>query len=209
MPFYDYNPTKAQELLTKSGFKYNENNRLVDQNNNEVRFTLMTSTGGAGASLAPMIKNDLDRMGITVDLQILEFTALIDKLDRSKEWEMGMLGFGGGIEPHGSFHLWYSEGASHLFNSAPNPGEPPYPGRVINDWEKQIDRLLISGAKEINEAKRRQIYGQFQTIVQSQVPLIYLVTPLAMTAISDRVEGVAPTPAGGGLWNLDELTLKE
>lgn len=209
IPFYDYNPEKAKELLSKSGFKYNKNNRLVDQNNNEVRFTLMTSSGGAGASLAPMIKNDLDRIGITVDLQILEFTALIDKLDRSKEWEMSMLGFGGGIEPHGSFHLWYSEGTSHLFNAGPNPGEPPYPGRVISDWEKQIDRLLIAGAKEINEAKRRQIYGEFQRIVQSQVPLIYLVTPLAMTAIRDRVQGVAPSPVGGGLWNLDELTLAE
>lgn len=209
IPFYDYNPAKAKELLTKAGFKYNQNDRLVDKNNNEVRFTLMTSSGGAGASLAPMIKNDLDRIGITVDLQILEFTALIDKLDRSKEWEVAMLGFGGGIEPHGSFHLWYSEGASHMFNLAPNPGDPPYPGRVVSDWEKEIDRLLIAGAREIDEAKRRAIYGEFQRIVQSQVPLIYLVTPLALTAIRDRVEGVAPTPTGGSLWNLDELTLSE
>lgn len=169
----------------------------------------MTSSGGAGASLAPMIKNDLDRIGITVDLQILEFTALIDKLDRSKQWEVSMLGFGGGIEPHGSFHLWYSQGASHLFNLGPNPGEPPYAGRVISDWEKEIDRLLINGAKEIDENKRRQIYGEFQKIVQSQVPLIYMVTPLAMTAIRDRVQGVEPTLAGGALWNLDELTLAE
>ncbi len=209
IPFYDYNPTKAKDLLTKSGFKYNEKNRLVDRKNNEVRFTLMTSSGGAGASLAPMIKNDLDRIGITVDLQILEFTALIDKLDRSKQWELAMLGFGGGIEPHGSFHLWYSEGASHMFNLAPDPGEPPYVGRKISDWEKQIDRLLIAGAREINEDKRRQIYGEFQKIVQSQLPLIYMVTPLAMTAIRNRVQGVAPTPAGGGLWNLDELRLTE
>ncbi len=209
IPFYDYNPQKAKELLSKSGFKYNENDRLVDQNGNIVRFTLMTSSGGAGASLAPMIKNDLDRIGITVDLQILEFTALIDKLDRSKQWEVSMLGFGGGIEPHGSFHLWYSQGASHLFNLGPNPGEPPYAGRVISDWEKEIDRLLINGAKEIDENKRRQIYGEFQKIVQSQVPLIYMVTPLAMTAIRDRVQGVEPTLAGGALWNLDELTLAE
>lgn len=209
IPFYDYNPQKAKELLSKSGFKYNENDRLVDRKGHIVRFTLMTSSGGAGASLAPMIKNDLDRIGITVDLQILEFTALIDKLDRSKQWEVSMLGFGGGIEPHGSFHLWYSQGASHLFNLGPNPGEPPYEGRVISDWEKEIDRLLINGAKEIDENKRRQIYGEFQKIVQSQVPLIYMVTPLAMTAIRDRVQGVEPTLAGGALWNLDELTLAE
>ena len=209
IPFYDYNPDKARELLRQSGFRYNDRQRLIDRQGNEVRFTLMTSSGGAGASLAPMIKNDLDRLGMTIDLQIIDFTALIDKLDRSKQWETAMLGFGGGIEPHGSFHLWYSGGSSHMFNLGPDPGEAPYPGRVISDWEKEIDRLLIAGAQEIDETKRRQIYGEFQKIVQTQVPLIYLVTPLAMSAVRDRLAGIDPSPAGGVLWNLDELTLVE
>jgi peptide/nickel transport system substrate-binding protein len=80
---------------------------------------------------------------------------------------------------------------------------------VISDWEREIDRLLIAGAQEIDETKRRQIYGEFQKIVQTQVPLIYLVTPLAMSAVRDRVAGIDPSPAGGVLWNLDELTLVE
>ncbi|MCS6960085.1 MAG: ABC transporter substrate-binding protein [Pseudanabaenaceae cyanobacterium SKYGB_i_bin29] len=209
VPFYDYDPDKAKELLQRSGFSYNSQNRLVDKNGNLVRFTIMTSTGGAGATLAPMIKNDLDRLGITVDLQIIDFTALIDRLDRSKNWETAMLGWGGGIEPHGSFHLWYSAGSSHMFNLGPNPGEPPFPGRVVSDWEREIDRLLIAGAREIDEKKRRQIYGQFQKLVQEQVPMIFMVSPRAMSAVSNRLRGIDPSPAGGVLWNLDELRLAD
>lgn len=103
VPFYDYDPDKAKELLQRSGFSYNSQNRLVDKNGNLVRFTIMTSTGGAGATLAPMIKNDLDRLGITVDLQIIDFTALIDRLDRSKNWETAMLGWGGALNPTAVF----------------------------------------------------------------------------------------------------------
>lgn len=96
-----------------------------------------------------------------------------------------------------------------MFNLGPNPGEPPFPGRVVSDWEREIDRLLIAGAREIDEKKRRQIYGQFQKLVQEQVPMIFMVSPRAMSAVSNRLRGIDPSPAGGVLWNLDELRLAD
>ncbi len=38
---YDYNPEKAKRLLKKAGFKYNEQNELLDAQGNRVRFSIV------------------------------------------------------------------------------------------------------------------------------------------------------------------------
>jgi peptide/nickel transport system substrate-binding protein len=46
-----------------------------------------------------------------------------------------------------------------------------------------------------------------QILVQEQLPLIHLVTPLSLSAVRDRIQGIKFSPIGGALWNLEELTL--
>ncbi|MGA9377615.1 MAG: ABC transporter substrate-binding protein, partial [Phormidium sp.] len=87
--------------------------------------------------------------------------------------------------------------------------EPPINGWVVSDWEKEIDRLMIVGAQELDETKRKQIYAQFQNIVQEQLPVIYLVNPLSLAAVRNRIEGIKYSALGGAFWNIHELTLSE
>lgn len=90
------------------------------------------------------------------------------------------------------------------------PGEPPIQGWEVSDWEKEIDRLFIEGSRELDEAKRKAIYAQFQQIVQEQLPLIYLVNRLSFQAVRDRVQGVKFSAlAGSAFWNLYELKVVE
>ncbi|MFQ3679161.1 MAG: ABC transporter substrate-binding protein [Pseudanabaenaceae cyanobacterium] len=208
LPYYDYDPAKAKQLLQQAGFRYNAAGQLEDSAGNRVRLTLATSTGGAGPALMPQIIRDLGAIGIQIDPQILEFSTLIDKLDGTRQWELAMLGFGAGVEPHASYHLWASDGPVHMFNLGPAPGQPPIPGRVVSDWEKRVDALLQQAAGTIDEAERKRLYGEFQKVIQTELPVIHLVTRLALTAIRNRVEGVQPTVLSP-LWNLDELRLAE
>lgn len=207
LPEYDYNLEKAKELLKSAGFKYNAQNRLEDAKGNAVRFSLITGTGGRGVFLGAQIKTDLEKIGIPIDFNPVEFGTLIDRLDNSKQWDTAMLGFTGGIEPHGSFNLWSVEGENHMFNKGANPDQKPYPGRTVADWEQQINDLMIEGSQELDETKRKQIYGEFQLLVREQLPLIHLITPLYLVAIRDRLQGAAPTAIGKAIWNLDELKL--
>ncbi|CAN1212445.1 ABC transporter substrate-binding protein [Tumidithrix helvetica PCC 7403] len=208
---YNYDPQKAKELLLQAGFRYDSENKLQDAQGNPVRFTLLTNSGSnpVRGQVGTQIKNDLDKIGIAVDFTGIDFNILVDKLDNSKQWDAIILGFTGGVEPHGSINLWATDGELHMFNKGPSPDEPSYPGREIAPWEQEIQDLMIKASQEIKEYKRKAVYAQFQQLVQEQLPLIHLVTPLSLVAIRDRVQGVKPTAIGGALWNLEELKLTE
>ncbi|MDX1978370.1 MAG: ABC transporter substrate-binding protein [Pseudanabaenaceae cyanobacterium bins.68] len=207
LPEYKYDQNRAKQLFRQAGFKYNATNRLIDAQGNPVRFSLITGTSGRGVFLGAQIKTDLDQLGITVDFTPIEFGTLIDRLDNSKQWDAALLGFTGGVEPHGSINLWAVDGDNHMFNKGGSAGEPDYPGRVVAPWEQKINDLMIAGAQEIDEAKRRQIYGEFQLLVRQQLPLIHLVTPLYLVAIRDRLQGTEPSAIGRAIWNLDQLKI--
>uniref|UniRef100_A0ACD5GUY9 ABC transporter substrate-binding protein n=1 Tax=Desertifilum tharense IPPAS B-1220 TaxID=1781255 RepID=A0ACD5GUY9_9CYAN len=120
---YDYNPERARELLLGAGFQYNDQGQLLDADGNRVRFTLITNAGNKiREAMGVQIRQDLSRIGIQVDFQPLAFNTLIERLNRTLDWECHLLGFsGGGVEPTGSINIWLPEGALHTFNQQPVP----------------------------------------------------------------------------------------
>jgi peptide/nickel transport system substrate-binding protein len=205
---YDYNPQKAKAIFTAAGFKYNDQNKLIDDRGNLVRFTLLTNSGNKiREALGTQIKQDLALIGIDVDFTPIAFSLLIDKIDNSLQWDSLLIGFTGGIEPNDGANFWSVDGGSHLFNLKPQVGKPPITDRKIADWEKKIDDLYIQAAQELNEAKRRQIYIETQKITQENLPCIYLVNALSFSAIKNRVKGIDYSPINGAFWNLHELSI--
>ncbi|MFB2968620.1 ABC transporter substrate-binding protein [Aerosakkonema sp. BLCC-F183] len=206
---YNYNPQKAKELLISAGFKYNDRAELLDADGNRVRFTLLTNSGNKiREAIGAQIKDDLSKIGIQIDFNPINFNTLVDKINTSRDWEAHMIGFTGGIDPHGLTNLWTSRGGSHSFNLAPQPGQPPIKGWQPLDWELEIDRLFAAGAREFDETKRQAIYAEFQRIVQQQLPVIHLVNETALMAVRDRVQGVKYTGLPSwGLWNIQELKI--
>lgn len=214
-PFYDrnvmsynYEPELAKKLLLQEGFKYNEKGELLDAENNQVRFTLLTNAGNRiRESLGSQIKQDLSQIGITVDFTPIAFNVLVDKLSNSLDWEAIILGFTGGNEPHGGANLWFPDGNLHLFNQKPQPGRPAIQGRIVADWEAKIGNLYIEGARELDLEKRKKIYAETQQLAQEYLPLIYLVNPYSLAAVRNRIKGVEYSALGGAFWNIEKLKI--
>jgi peptide/nickel transport system substrate-binding protein len=205
---YEYQPEKAKELLLSGGFKYNTENKLTDSNGNIVRFSLITNAGNKiRESMGSQIKEDLEKIGITVDFTPIDFNVLVDKLTKSLDWDAHIIGFTGGIEPNDGANFWNPDGGSHIFNQKPQSGQEPLEGQTVSDWERKIGDLYIQGAQELDENKRKEIYAETQRLAQEYLPCIYLVNPNSMSAIRDRIGGVKYSPIGGGLWNLYELKI--
>lgn len=207
---YDYNPEKAKEILLAAGFKYNNRNQLEDAQGNRVRFSLMTNAGNkVRESLAAQVMQDLGDIGIQVDLQFMAFSALVDKLSNTLEWECHLLGFTGGVEPNNGANIWMPDGLLHSFNQKPSPEQEPLVGRVVADWEQRIGDLYIRGAQELEEDRRKEIYAETQQLTQEYLPFIYLVNPYSLSAFRNTVQGVQPSGLGGPLWNISELKVQE
>lgn len=208
---YNYDPQKAKQLLLGAGFKYNPQGQLLDADDNRVRFTLLTnSERKTRADMAAQIVRDLSKIGMQVDLQVLSFNSYLQKLKVTQDWDCYLGGFlGGGVEPHSASNIWKISGASHAFNQGPQPGDPPLIGWEVADWEREIDRLYTQGAQELDETKRKAIYGKYQQIASEQLPFIHLVERLNLEAVRDRFQGIKYSALGGPFWNLYELKVTE
>jgi len=209
LPVYEYNPDKAKELLTSAGFQYNSQQQLLDAEGNQVRFVLITNAeNNTRQAMAAQIKQDLSQIGIQVDFNPIAFGTLVDKLSNTLDWECYLLGFTGGNEPNSGSNIWSVEGGLHSFNQKPQSGQPEIQGRKVAAWEQEISDLYIAAAQELEQQKRKELYAETQRLTQEYLPMIYLVNPLSLAAVRDRIQGVQYSALGGVTWNIQELTVE-
>jgi peptide/nickel transport system substrate-binding protein len=160
--------------------------------------------------MGAQIKQDLANIGITVDFQPVAFNTLVAKLSDTLDWEAHILGFsGGGVEPDSARNIWSVNGTLHAFNQGAQPGQDSLEGRIVSDWEEKISQLYIAGSQELDENKRKAIYAETQKLTQDYLPFIYLVNPLALSAVRNHIEGIKFSALGGSLWNIYELKIGE
>jgi peptide/nickel transport system substrate-binding protein len=212
LPVYDYNPKKSKELFAAAGFTYNEQTKLIDDRGNPVRFALITSAESkGGGQVATQIKQDLEKIGVDVDVTPIAFSLLVDRIDNSLQWESLLIGFTGGIEPNDGANFWSVDGGSHIFNLKPQKGKSQITNHQVAKWEQKIDDLYIQAAQELDEAKRRQIYIESQIVTQENLPCIYLVNPLSLAAIKNRIKGIEYSAIKDSpvFWNAYELTISK
>jgi peptide/nickel transport system substrate-binding protein len=204
---YDFNLSKAKQLLTEAGFKY-KGNDLYDDQDNRVNFNLITNAENKiRVGVGTQIMQDMEKIGVKVNFDPIAFSFLTDKLDKALDWEAHIIGFGGGPEPNDSSNLWLTDGRSHLFNQKPSKDQAPITGQEIAPWEQEINDLYIKGAQELDEAKRKEIYYQTQRLTQENLPFIYLVNRLRLFAGRNHLKGLNPTNLDG-LWNLHEIKIQ-
>jgi peptide/nickel transport system substrate-binding protein len=203
---------KARQLLQQAGFSWRQSDgQLLDAHANPVRFTLLTNTGNDERESAGVsIKQDLADLGIIVDFKPMEFNVLVGKLQGTQPWETILLGLSGGssLEPNDGANVWRSNGGLHLFNqrNVKQLGDNLPTDRL--PWEAEIDNLLYQGAVTLDVEQRKAIYHRMQGVIQTQQPMVYLYTPLQLSAVSTRLQNLYPTPLGGTFHNLESVWVK-
>ena len=76
-----FDPQAASKLLTSDGFALSKDGVLRDQSGHAVEFSLITNTGNASREhMAPLIQADLNKLGIKVNIVILDFGSLVDRV---------------------------------------------------------------------------------------------------------------------------------
>jgi peptide/nickel transport system substrate-binding protein len=205
---YNYDPAKAKEILIEEGFKYNDAGELLDDRGKRVDFNLTTNAGNkTREAMASQVKEDLEKIGMKVNYNPLAFSLLLDRTDNSLDWECMLLGITGSNEPNGGATIWSTVGGLHMFNQKPQEGIDPIDGQVFADWEKQLEKLYIDGARELDVAKRKEIYNKTQDITAEYLPFIYLINPYSLGAVRNNIQTIEFSALGGTFWNIEELKI--
>ena len=198
---YDYDLAKAREILSGEGFKdINNDGFLEDKDGHPLEFTLITNAGNTeNVDVASIIRNDLERLGMKVNFQLVEFNTLVAKLTSSYDWDAIVIGLTGSIDPHFGQNVWLSSGQLHMWN--PKQKSP------ATMWEKRIDELFALGVQEMDEVKRKQYYDEYQQIIAFETPMVYTALGTRLTAVRNKFTNLKPAVYGGVFHNLEEISL--
>ena len=196
---------KAKELLKKSGF-YWKNKKLYDKDGNKVEFDLYTNAGNTEReSIGVMVKQDLEELGMTVNFKPIEFNTLVSKLVNTNDFDAVIMGFTGSpLEPYGGKNVWYSNGTLHVFNMRMKSED----NNDIYDWENQLNNIFDEASLELDFNKRKALYEKYQQIVYDIKPIIYLYSPIRISAVRNKFGNIHPTELGGVIHNIEEIFIK-
>jgi peptide/nickel transport system substrate-binding protein len=180
-----YSPDTALKALQAEGFRM-ENGTLKDREGNAVVFSIITNSGNKYRErMAVLIQDDLQKIGIHVNVVTLDFPSLISRMTESFDYEVILLGLTNvDLDPNEQMNVWLSSSENHQWNPQEKTPETA--------WEAEIDRLMRAQASSGDAKKRKESFDRVQEIVVEQAPFIYLVNKNALSAVSPAVHGAAP-----------------
>jgi peptide/nickel transport system substrate-binding protein len=186
---YDYDLNLAAQILDEAGYRMLRPGVRGDPQGHPLVFNLTTNTGvGVRDQMCAIYKQDLARLGITVNYRPLEFVTLVKALDSSFDWDCVLIGFTGGLEPNDGADFLRSSGNLHLWDpSQPKPATP---------WEAEIDRLLDQGTTVMDQRQRAPFYWRIQEILHDELPIIETVRQVDYIAYRNTLENYDPTVWG-------------
>jgi peptide/nickel transport system substrate-binding protein len=197
-----YSPDAALKALQAEGFRL-ENGALKDKEGNAVVFSIITNSGNKYRErMATMIQEDLQKIGIHVNVVTLDIRSLIERMTQTFDYEAILLGLTNvGLDPNEQMNVWLSSSENHQWNPQEKTPETV--------WEAEIDRLMRAQASSADAKKRKEAFDRVQQIAQEQAPFIYLVNRNALSAVSEKVQGAGPVIlVPQTYWNIERLSLK-
>jgi peptide/nickel transport system substrate-binding protein len=204
---YPYNPEKALELLKEIGIeKRDGNDFLTDSNGNKIEFVFNTNVeNDSRKKVTVLIAGDLNKLGMNVILQPIEFNTLITRIEDTFNYDCVLLGYysNSGTDPSGGMNILLSSGDEHDW--FPREKEPSTP------WEARVDYLMGAQMGTLDLAQRQKYFDEVQEILAVQQPMIFTVTPMYFAANRSSVGNLRPTPLSFYrlTWNAEELYLEK
>jgi len=199
---HPFDQKSAMQRLQQDGFKM-QNGKLVDRDGHNVEFSIITNSGNSYRErMATMIQQDLGNIGVTVNVTLLDFPSLIERITSSFNYEACILGLlNNDLDPDSQMNVWLSSSDTHQWNPSQKAPE--------TEWEAEIDKLVRTEASTLDAKKRKQLFDKVQQIAWEQEPFIYLINRNALSAVSSQLVSVHPSVLRPQVyWNIDELSFR-
>mgnify|MGYP000889089261 CR=1 FL=1 len=162
----------AKKLLKEAGYE------------NGLSLTITTNDRQERIDAATIIKEDLKQIGIDVTVEVLEWSAFIEKLE-SGQHDLFMIS-------------WISD--------SPDPDMVVYPcfhssmagpgGNYAFLNDPEVDDLIIKGRRTLDGPEREQIYKDLQERVMDLSPAVFLYNSEIVIGARSDIENIELTPFG-------------
>ncbi len=179
----EFDPARAVEILSGLGWKKNSDG-LLEKEGKIFSFTVITNQGNdSRLKAAQIMKEQLKRVGIEMNIKVLEWQAMLHEFIDKKRFEAVIMGWGLSRDPD-IYDIWHS--------SKTKEGEFNF----ISYKNDEVDRLLLEGRQTFNVGERKEIYRRIHQILADEQPTIFLYVPDALPVLHKRFKGVTQAPIG-------------
>lgn len=202
VPTFGYDLSRARALLAGLGIQdRNGDGRLEDGQGNAIEFTLHSNTGNpVREKTAALIAEDLGKLGCKVDVRLVDFATLVEKINATFDYECVLMGLGGGgVDPASQVNVLKSSEPLHQwFPSQPRPATA---------WEARVDELMDAQMRTLDFATRKKCFNEVQRILAEEQPMIHTVTPFQVAAVRPELGNLRPTVLSTYrlTWNIEQL----
>ena len=180
VPTYAFDPAKAEALLDAAGLRRNAQG---------LRLTLkIDPTPGAEAvQTAQYIRSALAKVGVKLEVRNQDFAEFVNRIYTRRDFDTAVIGGNSGPDPAIGTQRWY-------WSKNFQPGVAFSNGTHYASAE--MDRALESAQTELDPAKRRQHYLQFQRLAQTDLPRIPLIAATRVVVSSKRLRNFINSAEG-------------
>lgn len=164
---------EAKRLLREAG--YNEQNPFT--------FTLSTNTGTRGTYLAQILQYQLKKVGVVLNLRVMEWQAFLNTVINPRNFEAVLMGWSLGLKPD-AYSIWHSDSNKKGgFN-------------FIGYKNKEVDELIKKAEQTVNKVEFDRIYQKIFALIAKDNPYLFLVIPNSITAVNKKISPVTPSLIG-------------
>jgi peptide/nickel transport system substrate-binding protein len=179
----EYDPKRSRKLLEEAGWK-EVNGGFLEKDGKPFEFTVLVNQGNdARLKTAQIIKENLKRIGIKMNIKVLEWQAMLHEFIDKKRFEAVIMGWALSRDPD-VYDIWHS--------SKTKEGEFNF----VSYKNEEVDRLLLEGRRTFDFEKRKKIYHRIHEILSDEEPYTFLYVPDALPVLHKRFKGVERAPIG-------------
>jgi len=173
---WPYDPARGRELLAEAGWKDTDGDGILDKNGKKFKFTFtIPSNRKFSERLATILKEDLSKNGIEMEINKYEWAVFVEKLHKrdfdavTLSWSLGYSG-----DPYQIWHSSQTENGSNFcyFKNA------------------EADDIITRARMEFDEDKRNAMYKRFHEILYIEQPYTFLFCTPALSIVSKKFDNV-------------------
>lgn len=180
----EYNVQRARELLAEAGWKDTDHDGWLDKEGKKFEFTFLIPSGRRFYErLGTIMKEDLEKLGIQMDIERMEWAAFLNKIEQ-KDFDATCLGWSTSFEGD-PYQVWHS-----------SQGIVERGSNFISYSNKKADRLMERARVLFDKEKRNALYWKFQKVLYDDQPYTFLFSGDSLVAVSKRFENVIVHKAG-------------
>ena len=202
VPLVQFDPAGARRLLDEAGYRPGPDG-IRAKGDQKLKFTLYTNTGNKPReAVATIAQQQWKEIGVDLEIQFEEFTVLLDRMRKTLDFDMIIIGWTLSPEPD----------PEAIFHSKAIP-TPERPGNNFVGYANlEVDRLIEQGKSVpgCSKDERQEIYFELQEILAEDQPYIWLFLNRSLYGFNQRIQGVDPSPfrqATEASWNLERWRL--